>query len=84
MTPEQLDRLAASQARRDARLWVAPIERLIRKAKRTDMPLERFKRELKKTQFNTKALVRGMVRSQQIAMGLGILDATREDGVGKN
>lgn len=77
MTPALLDKMAANRARKDARKWVAPLSALLARAKRERMPLRQLQRELRKVEFDTDALVRGQVRAQQIAMGLGIIAASR-------
>ena len=77
MTPARLDEMAATRARKDARRWVAPLSALLTRAKRERIPLRQLQRELRKVEFDTDALVRGQVRAQQIAIGLGIIAATR-------
>lgn len=69
-----LDRWAAQQAHAATAAWVAPLKRLLLRARVHRWPLPRLKAEIDKLELADEPLVKSMVRSMKIGMGLGILD----------
>ena len=74
---ELLDAWSAEEAARCGTEWAAPLMRLLRRAKGEGWSLTRVREELRRVEFNTDALVRGLVRAQQVGMGIGIREGEK-------
>lgn len=74
---ELLDAWSAEEAARCGTEWAAPLLRMLRRAKGEGWSLMRVRKELGRVEFNTDALVRGLVRAQQVGMGIGIREGEK-------